>query len=187
MANSFALDSQSYQGRHLRLTCNQIPSIASNLSTVEWTLAATGGSSSYYTTGPTTVKINGKIVYYKAKTAWTSHEFPAAKGSVSGVATVPHDELGNAVIEVSIRTNIYTGVLQTKTGTWELDPITRFADLTTAAGFTDDENPTISYSNMREIWLMALRLQSLWTVRHLWLSTDLFRQIQRNTLSSSQM
>ena len=148
MASSFRLNSQSYQGRYMYLTCEQQEkNVVTNTSPVKWTLTVTGGSSGYYTTGPTTVNINGKVVYYKGKVLWDTYEFPAAKGSVSGVINIPHDELGNAVVEVSIRTNIYTGVLETRSGTWELDPIARYANITKAPAFTDEENPSITYAN----------------------------------------
>ena len=148
MASSFRINSQSYQGRYMYLTCEQQEkNVVTNTSPVKWTLTVTGGSSSYYTTGPTTVTINGQVVYYKGQVSWQTYQFPAAVGSVSGVINIPHDELGNAVVEVSIRTNIYTGVLQTKTGTWELDSIARYANITKAPDFTDEENPSITYAN----------------------------------------
>ena len=148
MASSFRINSQSYQGRYMYLTCEQQEkNVVTNTSPVKWTLTVTGGSSSYYTTGPTTVTINGQVVYYKGKVLWDTYEFPAAKGSVSGVINIPHDELGNAVVEVSIRTNIYTGVLETRSGTWELDPIARYANITKAPAFTDEGNPSITYAN----------------------------------------
>ena len=148
MASSFRINSQSYQGRYMYLTCEQQEkNVVTNTSPVKWTLTVTGGSSSYYTTGPTTVTINGKVVYYKGQVSWKTYQFPAAAGSVSGVITIPHDELGNAVVEVSIRTNIYTGVLETRSGTWELDPIARYANITKAPNFTDESNPQITYAN----------------------------------------
>ena len=148
MASSFRLNSQSYQGRYMYLTCEQQEkNVVTNTSPVKWTLTVTGGSSSYYTTGPTTVTINGQVVYYKGQVSWQTYQFPAAVGSVSGVITIPHDELGNAVVEVSIRTNIYTGVLETRAGTWKLDPIARYANITKAPAFTDEENPSITYAN----------------------------------------
>lgn len=148
MASSFRLNSQSYQGRYMYLACEQQEkNVVTNTSPVKWTLTVTGGSSSYYTTGPTTVTINGKVVYYKGQVSWKTYQFPAAAGSVSGVITIPHDELGNAVVEVSIRTNIYTGVLETRSGTWELDPIARYANITKAPNFTDESNPQITYAN----------------------------------------
>lgn len=147
MASSCTLKSHSYQGRYMRLTCKQTKNIASNTSTVSWELEVLGGDSNYYTTGPTTVVIGGETVYYKAKTAWDTKKFPAAEGSVSGKTTVKHDSNGDASITVSIKTNIYTGVLKTSKITWTLDHIDRFATIESAPNFNDEENPTITYSN----------------------------------------
>lgn len=147
MANTITVKSQSYEGRYMYVTCTQTKDIATNTSTIDWKLTVTGGNVSYYTTGPTTVVINGQQVYYKAKTQWDSYAFPAAKGSVSGKITVPHDDYGNKTIAVSVTTNIYTGVLQTKSADWTLDKIDRLATLTAAPDFTDEQNPTITYSN----------------------------------------
>ena len=147
MASTFTLKSQSYQGRYLQLSCTQTKDIATNTSKISWTLTVTGGTSTYYTTGPTTVKINGETVYYKDQVSWSKYVFPAAPGSTSGTITVNHDNEGKAEIPVSITTNIYTGVIETRSGTWTLDANERFATIVTAPDFNDEENPTITYSN----------------------------------------
>ena len=79
--------SASYEGRYLQLTITESVNTIANTSTLNWTLTSTGGSVNYYTVGPTTVTINGTQVYYKARTAWDTKAFPAAKGSTSGSAT----------------------------------------------------------------------------------------------------
>jgi hypothetical protein len=148
MASTYRLDSHSYQGRYMYLSCTQTKDIATNTSKIDWKLTVTGGTSNYYATGPTTIKINGETIYYKAKTNASTQTFPAAKGSISGVTTVAHDNVtGEASVEVSIKTNIYTGVLKTTTGTWTLDSIPRFATISSAPDFNDEENPTLVYSN----------------------------------------
>lgn len=148
MAGSFTLKSQTtYNGRYMYVTCTQEMDIASNVSSISWTLTVTGGESTYYTTGPTTLKINGEQVYYHKKVDWDEKTFPAAKGSVSGQLQVAHDTTGNATIEVWLETAIYNGVLQTRTGTWTLDNIPRGATMTSATDFTDAENPVIKYTN----------------------------------------
>lgn len=147
MANTFQLKSNSYQGRYLQLDCTQEKSIETNRSVIHWTLKTVGQDGTYYTTGPTTVKINGEQVFYKARKAWNTEEFPAAPGSVSGTASVAHDNTGKASISVELSTAIYTTTVTTKTGTWTLDDIPRAATLTAAPNFTDEDNPVITYSN----------------------------------------
>ena len=79
MANTFTLQSAAYNGRYLLLECVQNPNVAGNYSDIAWTLTVTGGSSNYYSTGPTEVKIAGTQVYSCPRKAYTSKTFPAAK------------------------------------------------------------------------------------------------------------
>lgn len=141
----FTLQSKSYDGRYLKLTCTQSQDVAANRSTVDWVLESVGGNSNYYYTGPTTVTIDGTQVYYRGRTG--AHEFPCAKGSISGSLTLSHGADGQKTAQVSLKTAIYTKTPTEKTGTWTLDAIPRQADLTAAPNFTDEENPTISYKN----------------------------------------
>lgn len=148
MASSFWMRSQMVQGRYLYVECTQTQNIADNTSAIHWTLVSTGGSSSFYTTGPTQVLIGGNLVYKKERVPYTAGQFPAAKGSVSGTTTVKHDAVtGEATIAVTIYTMIYDGVQETRTEYWTLDPNPRFAVLQSAPDFHDEENPTIAYAN----------------------------------------
>ena len=145
---TFTLNSKaSYEGRKLRLYCTSTINIADNTSTINWTLYSEGGSSNYYSTGATTVTINGIQVYYKERVSYSSRVFPASKGSVSGTLTVTHNSDGKKAINVSLSTAIYTSTVTTNTGTWTLDNIPRQATITSAPNFTDIQNPTIQYSN----------------------------------------
>ena len=147
MANAFTLTSHSYQGRYLYLECSQSVDIAKNQSTINWTLHSKGGEVNYYSTGPTTVTIAGSQVYYRKKMEWDTHQFPAAKGSVSGSLVVDHDTNGNRTIAVGLSTNIYTGVIKSFNGNWTLDSIPRGAKITSAKDFNDTQLPTVTYSN----------------------------------------
>jgi hypothetical protein len=147
MASNFTLNSGSYNGRYLQLYCSQSKDIATNRSTITWTLSAIGGTNNYYSTGPTSVTIAGQNVYSKGRTDWTAKVFPAAKGSVSGTIYVDHDSKGDKSISVSLTTAIYEGATSTYNGNWTLDNIPRQANLTSSPDFTDLDNPTIYYSN----------------------------------------
>ena len=144
MASTFTLYSDSYEGRYLYLSCSQTKNIANNTSTINWTLYSTGGEHWYYSTGPTSVVINGTEVYYAGR---RDTDFPASEGSTSGSLTVSHDAAGNKSITCSLTTAIYTYATSTESGTWSLDNIPRKATLTAAPNFTDADNPTITYSN----------------------------------------
>ena len=137
----------SYDGRKLRLYCTSTVNVANNTSTITWTLYSEGGNSNYYSTGPTTVIINGTRVYYKDRVSYSSQTFPASKGNVSGTLTVTHNSDGKKAISVSLATAIYTATVTTNSGTWTLDDIPRQAIITSAQNFNDTQNPTIQYSN----------------------------------------
>lgn len=147
MATFTLYSAKSYEGRKLRLYCTSSTNIANNTSTISWTLYSEGGSTSYYSTGPTTVTINGTQVYYKGRVGHSSKTFPASKGSVSGSLTVTHNSDGKKSISVSLSTAIYTASVTTNSGTWTLDNIPRYATITSAPNFTDIQNPTIQYNN----------------------------------------
>ena len=124
MAKTYTLKSaDSYDGRQLTLTCTQVPHKSENKSTINWTLTSSGGSVNFYSTGPTTVKINGQQVYYKARTSYTTQAFPAAKGSVSGSIIVNHDEHGYATVNLQLSTAIYNTAVKTANANWRLDDL----------------------------------------------------------------
>jgi hypothetical protein len=147
MAKTFTLKTEAQQTRYMYVTCEQVPNISTNTSTIKWTLTATGGYTNWYNTGPTTLTIGGQQVYYKVRPG-LREEFPTAKGSVSGTLTIAHNENGAKEIEVVLSTAIYTSTISTYTGSWKLDDIPRGAKITSAPNFNDEENPTISYNNL---------------------------------------
>lgn len=120
----FYLESQkTYNGRYMYLSCTQRPVPEENKSIVAWVLTVTGGESSYYTTGPTTITIDAQTVYYSPKVYYNAPKFPASKGSVSGEIEISHGADGTKTIECSIKTAIYNGVMQENKASWELDAI----------------------------------------------------------------
>ena len=149
MANTFTLKTPSYgSGRYMQLDCSQKTDIANNKSTITWTLTSEGGTSLYFSTGPTTVKINGTQVYYIARKDYTTEVFPAKQGSVSGSIDIYHDDNGAKTITVELSTAIYVAAVSTYSDNWELDSIPRKAEITwSPASFTDQDNPTIYYNN----------------------------------------
>ena len=119
--------SNMYNGRYLQLTVTESVNVASNSSTLSWTLTSAGGASTYYTIGETTVKINGTQVYYKARTAWDTYVFPAAKGSVSGTIDVTHNSNGSKSVTVEFLTSVYYYGASDYGGTMTLTNIDRTA------------------------------------------------------------
>lgn len=132
MATTFTTKDTTYGsngGRYLYLTINETTNAKTNKSTLSWKLTVTGGSSNYYSTGATTVKINGTTVYSKARTEWDTYEFPAAKGSTSGTLEVAHNADGSKSITVEFKTVVYYGewAIQDYGGTMTLTKIDRAA------------------------------------------------------------
>ena len=192
MASTFTLTSSSYGGRYLQLSCSQTRDIATNKSTISWTLSSIGGSVNYYSTGPTTVIINGTQVYYKERVSYSKEVFPAKKGSVSGTIVVDHEPLGNKSISVSLSTAIYGTSVKTASDTWQLDSIPRQATITSASDFTDVANPSISFNNpggfAMDVWLepnpvgthLCVRTGIPNTGSYTWTLSDEEREVLRN-------
>ena len=149
MAKTFELNSHSYEGRYLQLSCTQTQNVANNKSQIHWRLTVLGGTSNYYTTGPTTVVINGVRVYYAAEASWSTYRFPAGKSGsfVEGDLEVNHNVDGTKSVSCSLSTAIYTGKIQTRSDTWELESNPRYAMLETVADFTDEDNPSVAFDN----------------------------------------
>ena len=125
--------SNSYEGRYLQLDITESVNVAANTSTLTWTLQCLGGSVNYYSTAPTTVTINGTVVYSKGATSWDSKTFPAAKGSTSGTITVAHGSDGKKSITVGFSTRVYYSAAQEYGGSMTLTNIDRTAPTGTLA------------------------------------------------------
>lgn len=146
MATTFTLTSNAYSGRTMKLvgTITQ-QNIKDNYSIIEWELISQGGTSSYYTTGPTTVSAGGTTIFNIPRTS--GNNFPSAKGSQKTTQKIYHNEDGTKSINVSLKTAIYTQTLSTKTGTFSLNRIIRYAELKSAPNLTDnDEDYSITYN-----------------------------------------
>lgn len=150
--------SNKYDARQLRLELTQYQDIPNNRSRIHWKFISAGSTSSatLYLVYATTIKINGTQVYYKGDTQWYGTGtpenpvavFPAAEGSKEGDIWVTHNTDGS----LSVPVYFYTGVYASKYkkdygGTFTLDKIPRGATITAADNFTDEGNPTVTYSN----------------------------------------
>lgn len=155
MADSITIKTDNgygtYDGRYLQLDCEQTNADTStNTSTIKWTLSSVGGNVNYYSTGPTTVIINGTTVYSSSRVDWTTYKFPAKKGSISGTMSVSHTNDGSKTISVSVSTVVYhaSSHVQTYSGSWTLNKINRGAIIVSAENFDSEHwNPALTYSN----------------------------------------
>ena len=158
--------SDSYDGRYMQLSISESADAVSNTSTLYWTLSSIGGSSTYYTIDTTTVTINGTQVYYKARTSWDDRVFPAAKGSVSGSISVPHNSDGTKTVTVVFSTRVYIFGSLDYGGSMTLTSLDRTAPTVscsvgsiTANGF----KITASSSATADIWHYSLNGGTSWT------------------------
>lgn len=144
MASSYAIQSSSsYDGRTMTLYLSQSYDIGANKSTIYWNLHTEGGSG-WYATGPTEVYIDGNQVYYADR---QYGGFPSTAGDEYGSIDVYHNSDGTRAVGVSLSTAIYTRSVSTDSGTWVLDTIPRYSNIISAPDFSDEDNPTITFTN----------------------------------------
>lgn len=121
---TFTLQSSSYQGRYLKLTCTSSQDIANNKTNISWTLESIGGSSGHYAT-IVRVNINGSEVYSIDK-GYTYDAFPVTKGSTTGSISVPMGSDGNKSITIYMDAAIYTSSTTRYSDTWTLNTVPRY-------------------------------------------------------------
>lgn len=158
--------SNSYEGRYLQLDIDETINTINNTSTLKWTLTSAGGAVQYYTTGPTTVTINGTQVYYKPRMLWDSEVFPVAKGSVSGSLTVTHNADGSKSVAVGFSTAIFTSSVTEHGGTMPLTKIDRAAptvNISVSAITAYGVTVSAAASTTCDIWEYSTNNGSSWT------------------------
>ena len=135
----------AYSGRSLTFSWSlKSQSIADNTSTISWSFAGSWTGTSWMYTQNSYLNINGARVYTQSGTA------QLAPGTVlaSGTTKITHGTDGKKTFNANGGGGIFQyGTIQTGSGNWELPQIPRAATLTAAPHFTDEENPTITYSN----------------------------------------
>ena len=146
MASNGSFNTTGYQGRYLTFSWTlSSQSMANNTSTIAWTLKGAGNaSSSWYNAGNFKVVIDGSTVYSSAT------RIKLYNGTVvaSGNYTITHGSDGAKSFSASAQAGIYTVAVNCSgSGSWSLPQISRAATITAAPNFTDEQNPTISYSN----------------------------------------
>jgi hypothetical protein len=129
-------------------------SIKDNSSTLSWTLKMNNNGMKYQnqnTKDTFKVVINGTTVYNTSRAIWFDSNYSTITVA-SGSLTVKHNDDGKKSVSASFsyspgKTASYYPSSMSGTGTMTLTTIPRQATLTEAPNFTDEENPTIKYSN----------------------------------------
>ena len=144
MALSGVMRTNDYDGRYYELSWTATQSTINNTSTISWTLKALGGRSHFYTEYVLQVRLGGQTLIDKTDAYYRQ------KGTIkTGSFTVTHNLLGELTINGTIKAasnsvepNLFGNA------SWELNKIPRQATITAAPNFTDEDNPTITYSNL---------------------------------------
>ena len=121
-------------------------SIELNATTIYWELRGKRTASGFVNAGGFKVVIDGATVYEQS----TDYRIELYNGTVvaSGTYTLYHDGSGNRSFGASAQGAIYYYAVNcTGSGAWDLPSIPRQATLSSAPDFTDEQNPTITYSN----------------------------------------
>lgn len=148
MALSGSLSTTKYEGRYLKLDWTATQDIATNTSTISWSVVGAGTSTTgagWYMTGPVQVVINGKTVYSSS----TRFKLYVGTKVASGTLKIEHNPDGSKSFSASMKAAIYEASYnKSGSGSWTLNNIPRAATITAAPNFNDEENPTITYSNL---------------------------------------
>lgn len=119
-------------------------SIENNTSTINWSFVGSGSATSWYNTRNGYVNIDGA----RRWTQTSDVQLRNGTTMASGTLTITHNSDGKRSFSADGGATIFNyGTYQTGSGSWELPQIPRAATLTTAPNFTDEGNPTITYSN----------------------------------------
>lgn len=147
MANRGNFSTSGYQGRHLVFSWQITEvNISNNTTTISWEVKGAGNaSSSWYQSGNFKFMIDNEIVYQSTQTI----RLYIGTTVAAGKKTISHNNDGSRTFSASVSAGIYNYGSTNATGSdsWALDNIPRQATLTAAPNFTDEENPTITYSN----------------------------------------
>lgn len=146
MASSGSFNTTGYQGRYLTFSWSLTSqSSDTNTSVISWSLKGAGSaSSSWYNAGNFKVVINGTTVYQ------SSTRIKLYNGTVvsSGNFTIAHNSDGSKTFSASAEAGIYyVAVNCSGSGSWSLPQISRYATITDAPNFTDEQDPSISFTN----------------------------------------
>ena len=141
-----SFNTTAYSGRYLTLSWSATQSTANNTSTISWSLKGAGGSTTnYYKAGNFKVIIAGETVYNSTARISLYNGTTVA----SGTKVIYHNAGGDKSFAASAEAGIYTYDVNCKgSGSWELKSIARAATITSAPNFTDEDSPTIKYSNV---------------------------------------
>lgn len=146
MATSGSFNTTGYQGRYLTFSWSlSSQSTETNSSVISWSLKGAGtASSNWYNAGNFKVVINGTTVYSSSTRIKLYNGTLVASGSF----TINHNNDGTKTFSASAQAGIYyVAVNCSGSGSWSLPQISRYATILSATNFTDEQDPSIEFSN----------------------------------------
>ena len=135
-----------YQGSYMLFSWTATQSIVNNTSTINWRLTGGFTNGGYVMAGGFKVAIDGETLYSKP----IDYRIPMYTGTViaQGTKTLSHRLDGVRAFNVYCEAGIYTYAINSSgSATFTLDTIRQKAVITSAPNFTDEQNPTITYTN----------------------------------------
>lgn len=157
MSNNGSFNTNSYDGRYVQFNWNVASqNVASNNTTINWSISAAGGKSSWYKSNPTAVYINGNRVYYNGT------RVQQYKGTIaSGSYTISHDNNGTGSFNASVSSAIYsTSVNCNGSGSWGLPQIARYPVIQSASDFDDTGNPSLTFTNPSRLYPIRVKIEA---------------------------
>lgn len=116
---------------------------AAQTTTINWNLSSLGSYGGYIMAGPFEVVIDGSQVYYDNSRI----KLYSNQQLKSGTTVIKHNVDGSKNFTVIVRCALYSSAINhSGSGTFELPTIGR-PSIVSAPNFTDEDNPTITYSN----------------------------------------
>lgn len=146
MALSGSVSTTDYQGRFVKVSWTATQNTSKNQSTITWTVEGDGtATSSWYNAGPFYVNVAGT-----EKTSSTRIQLKDGTRitACEGSTTITHNSEGKASFTISVKAAIYQASYNcTGSKKFTLDTIPRKATITSAPNFSDEDTPTVKYSN----------------------------------------
>lgn len=149
MATSGSLTTTAYSSRSLTFSWSEkSQSVADNTTTISWSIKGSGSASGYYKCQNITLKLDGKAVFQHKKDSDGQINLYNGTSVASGTYTFTHGSDGKKQFTAYLEAGIYEWAPNCSgTKTFTLDDIPRQATVSSAQNFTDEENPTMTYSN----------------------------------------
>lgn len=163
MASSGSFSTNSYgsgnYNRYLVFEWSvQSQSTTNNTTTISYTLKGAGGNTtSWQMSGNFKLIIDGQTVYSSA----TRIQLKNGTLVKSGTFTMWHDSSGNRSFSAYAEAGINAVAVNcTGSGSWSLPQIARYPVLQSGQDFTDEGNPTLTFTNTAKIYPIRVKLEA---------------------------